>query len=68
MTVENFLRVLTGHHAPGTPLSRQLGSGPKSRVLVYMTGHGGDEFLKFHNHEEVGGQDLVKGCLCLFVY
>lgn len=60
MTVENFLRVLTGRHAPGTPLNRRLGSGPGSRVLVYMTGHGGDEFLKFHNHEEVGGADLVR--------
>jgi len=60
VTVENFLRVLTGRHPPGTPWSRRLGSGPQSRVLVYMTGHGGDEFLKFHNHEEVGGEDLVR--------
>lgn len=65
VTVENFLRVLTGRHARGTPLSRRLGSGPGSRVLVYMTGHGGDEFLKFHNHEEVGGADLVSRVLCL---
>lgn len=60
VTVENFLRVLTGRHPPGTPLNRQLRPGPRSRVLVYMTGHGGDEFLKFHNHEEVGGEDLVR--------
>lgn len=66
VTVENFLRVLTGRHAPGTPLSRRLGSGPGSRVLVYMTGHGGDEFLKFHNHEEVGGADLVRACVEMY--
>lgn len=42
-----------GHHAPGTPASKRLRSGPASHVLLYLTGHGGDEFLKFH--DEVGG-------------
>ena len=40
---------LPGHHAPGTPASKRLRSGPHSNVLLYLTGHGGDEFLKFHD-------------------
>lgn len=38
-----------GHHLPGTPASKRLRSGPSSRVLVFLSGHGGDEFLKFHD-------------------
>lgn len=61
VTVENFVRVLTGRHPTGWPLSKRLLSTNSSRVLLYMTGHGGDEFLKFHNHEEISSDDLV-GC------
>jgi phosphatidylinositol glycan class K len=25
----------------------------RSNVLIYMTGHGGDEFLKFQDFEEI---------------
>lgn len=38
-----------GRHPAGTPASKRLDSGPASRVLLYLTGHGGDEFLKFHD-------------------
>ena len=38
-----------GRHLPGTPASKRLRSGRRSRVLLYLTGHGGDEFLKFHD-------------------
>lgn len=48
-----------GRHPPGTPASKRLGSGPGSRVLLYLTGHGGDEFLKFH--DQVGGPADCKG-------
>ncbi|TFJ86852.1 hypothetical protein NSK_001940 [Nannochloropsis salina CCMP1776] len=59
VTVGNFVRVLTGRHPPGWPISKRLGSSNTSRVLIYMTGHGGDEFLKFHNHEEISSEDLA---------
>lgn len=28
-------------------------------MLVYMTGHGGDEFLKFQDTEEISAFDLA---------
>ncbi|KAL4859960.1 putative GPI-anchor transamidase [Chlorella vulgaris] len=59
VSVDSVLRVLTGHHLAGTPASKRLRSGPGSRVLLYLTGHGGDEFLKFHDEEELLAADLA---------
>jgi GPI-anchor transamidase subunit K len=59
VTVENFLRVLTGRVDPSVPRSKRLLSDDRSNVFVYMTGHGGDEFLKFQDSEEIGAQDLA---------
>lgn len=38
VTVENFIRVLTGRLPPSTPRSKRLLSDEHSNVLVYMTG------------------------------
>ncbi|KAF5740505.1 GPI-anchor transamidase family protein [Tripterygium wilfordii] len=59
VTVENFLRVLTGRHATAVPRSKQLLSDEGSHILLYMTGHGGDEFLKFQDSEELQSHDLA---------
>ena len=59
LTVENFLRVLTGRHRAGTPLSKRLLSDSRSNVLLYVTGHGGDEFMKFQDREQLLAQDLA---------
>lgn len=53
VTVDAFLNVLTGRHAEGVPRHQRLQSTNTSRVILYMGGHGGDEFLKFHDHEEL---------------
>uniref|UniRef100_A0A8C5VHM4 GPI-anchor transamidase n=1 Tax=Microcebus murinus TaxID=30608 RepID=A0A8C5VHM4_MICMU len=39
VTVENFLRVLTGRIPPSTPRSKCLLSDDRSSILIYMTGH-----------------------------
>lgn len=57
--VENVLRVLTGRHDPDTPASRRLRTDERSNILVFMTGHGGDTFLKFHDKEEIQSQDIA---------
>ncbi|XP_059310914.1 uncharacterized protein LOC132062346 [Lycium ferocissimum] len=59
VTVENFLRVLTGGHETAVPRSKRLLSDEGSHVLLYMTGHGGDEFLKFQDSEELQSHDLA---------
>uniref|UniRef100_A0A915KPU0 GPI-anchor transamidase n=1 Tax=Romanomermis culicivorax TaxID=13658 RepID=A0A915KPU0_ROMCU len=59
VTVENFIRVLTGRLAEGVPNSQRLKTDRTSNVLIYMTGHGGDGFLKFQDSEEITNVDLA---------
>ncbi|XP_055497294.1 GPI-anchor transamidase isoform X2 [Leucoraja erinacea] len=58
VTVENFLRVLTGRSPPSTPRSKRLLSDDRSNILIYMTGHGGNGFLKFQDSEEITNVEL----------
>lgn len=37
------------------PPSKRLGSDSNSNVMVYMSGHGGDDFLKFQDNQEMMG-------------
>lgn len=57
--MENFVRLLTGRLPPGTPRSKQLLSDEGSNILVYLTGHGGDGFLKFQDSEEITSQEMA---------
>ena len=59
VTVENFIRLLTDRWSDDVPRGKRLGSDAGSNVLVYMTGHGGKEFLKFQDAEEIGSWDLA---------
>jgi hypothetical protein len=59
VTVESFIRLLTDRLEDDVPRSKRLGSDAGSNVLVYMTGHGGDQFLKFQDSEEIGAWDLA---------
>jgi phosphatidylinositol glycan class K len=59
VTVENFIRVLTGRLPEGTAHSKKLMSDETSNVLIYMSGHGGDGFLKFQDAEEISDAELA---------
>ena len=59
VTVENFVRLLTGRLPADTPRSKRLLTDSGSNVLIYMTGHGGDGFLKFQDSEEITNIELA---------
>jgi len=59
VTVETFLRVLTGRHDPAVPNSKRLLTDKNSNILIFMSGHGGNEFLKFQDQEELNSQDIA---------
>lgn len=59
VTPENVVRVLTNRHEDGTPRSKKLSSGPKSNVLIYITGHGGDGFIKFQDQTELRDEEIA---------
>ncbi|KAI5118562.1 hypothetical protein M0805_005853 [Coniferiporia weirii] len=59
VTVENFIRLLTGRMDASVPRSKRLLTDARSNVFVYMTGHGGNEFLKFQDNEEISAFDVA---------
>jgi GPI-anchor transamidase subunit K len=69
VTPENVLRVLLDAYSgvddedenmerTSLPNSKRLRTNENSNVLFYLTGHGGDEFLKFQDQKEITSQDL----------
>lgn len=59
VTVENFVRILTNRLPEVTPASKRLLSDETSNIFIYMTGHGGDGFLKFQDNEEISAVELA---------
>ena len=60
VTAVNFLRVLTGNVPAGTPRQKQIFPTKHSNVVVYMTGHRGDNFMKFHDYEFLSSYDMAQ--------
>lgn len=44
---------------PSLPRSKRLLTDDHSNIFVYMTGHGGNEFLKFQDNEEISAFDIA---------
>lgn len=59
VTVENFIRLLTDRWDSDMPRSKRLNTDASSNILVYLTGHGGNDFLKFQDAEEIGAWDIA---------
>ena len=59
VTVENFIRLLTDRWPADVPASKRLNTDRGSNILIYLTGHGGDQFLKFQDSEEIGAWDIA---------
>lgn len=48
-----------GRLPESTPPSKRLMTNSRSNIFVYLTGHGGDEFLKFQDNEEISAFDIA---------
>lgn len=59
VTAENFIRLLTGRHQEGTPRSKKLLTDEGSNILIYLTGHGGNGFLKFQDKNELTSTEVA---------
>jgi phosphatidylinositol glycan class K len=59
VTVENFMRMMTDRHEREVPRNKRLMTDEHSNIIVYMTGHGGNEFLKFQDQEEINSMDIA---------
>ena len=58
VTADNLLRALTGRQGDDVPRNRRLLTDGGANVLFYLTGHGGDNFLKFQDHHEFQSADI----------
>lgn len=59
VTVENFIRLLTDRWSEEQPKSKRLLTDENSNIFIYMTGHGGADFLKFQDAEEISSHDIA---------
>jgi hypothetical protein len=59
--MQSLMALLTGRHAANTPLSKRLDTNEHSNVLIFISGHGGDEFMKFQDYEEISARDIAHG-------
>ena len=55
----NILLHSKGRMDASVPRSKRLLTDARSNVFVYMTGHGGNEFLKFQDNEEISAFDIA---------
>ena len=53
------MRLLTARHKDNTPLKKKLTSNSDSNVLIYLSGHGGNEFFECQDVDEISAQDLA---------
>lgn len=57
VTVQSFVRVLLGRQVqPHQPV---LHTNADSNILIYLTGHGGDQFFKFQDIEEITADEIA---------
>ena len=59
MNMKTVMALLTGRHSQNTPLSKRLNTNEHSNILFFISGHGGDEFMKFQDYEEISAQDIA---------
>jgi GPI-anchor transamidase subunit K len=58
VTADQFLQVLQGRkHDKHLPVLDK--TNKETRLLIYITGHGGDQFIKFHDVHECMAYDLA---------
>lgn len=58
----NFMtifQVLSGRYSSVTSLSKRLETNSNSNILVFFTGHGGNQFFKFQDYEEISSNDFL---------
>jgi GPI-anchor transamidase subunit K len=59
LDAEGRIFQLADRHDPATPRNKRLLSDSGSNILIFMTGHGGNEFIKFQDAEEISSQDIA---------
>lgn len=54
-----LLVIFAGRQDPDTPASKRLNTDENSNIIVFMSGHGGEDFLKFQDFDHISGADIA---------
>ena len=60
LTYEAILNIVRGRYERLYPASRKLQANEKTKVFIYMNGHGGENFFKIQDTEVVHSEDFAK--------
>eukprot|EP01017_Pseudomicrothorax_dubius_P005733 TRINITY_DN11509_c0_g1_i4.p1 TRINITY_DN11509_c0_g1~~TRINITY_DN11509_c0_g1_i4.p1 ORF type:complete len:191 (-),score=30.33 TRINITY_DN11509_c0_g1_i4:435-1007(-) len=60
VSVDNFIDLLKGRQDPSVPLSKRLRTDSESRILVFVNGHGGNEYIKMQDTHVISAYELGK--------
>lgn len=52
-------KLTPGRFDENVPPNKRLLTDASSNVFIFMTGHGGNEFLKFQDNEELSAFDIA---------
>jgi GPI-anchor transamidase subunit K len=55
---QTIYELLSGRYSSYTPLSKRLRTNSNSNIFIFLSGHGGDQFFKFQDYEEISSDDL----------
>eukprot|EP00913_Durusdinium_trenchii_P030795 g28841.t1 len=55
----HFFIQTRGRHPPSTPRNKRLLTDASSNIFIFITGHSGEEFIKFQDWEELTSNDIA---------
>ena len=58
VNVHSFIHLLTQRYSKFTPWYQRLRSEKTSNILLFMSGHGGEEFFKFQDQDDLTANQL----------
>eukprot|EP00347_Sterkiella_histriomuscorum_P003366 403364570 len=60
LTYETILNILRGRYSNYFPNSKRLNANEKTKIFIYMNGHGGENFFKIQDTEVLHSEDFGK--------
>ena len=58
VNIDNFIKLLTNRNNDRYNLHKRMNTNENSNIFLFMSGHGGDEFFKFQDKEELSAEDI----------
>jgi phosphatidylinositol glycan class K len=60
LTYEAVLNLIRGRYDKEFPMSKRIQGNERTKIFIYMNGHGGENFFKIQDTEVVHSEDFAK--------